>query len=63
MPNAPKTPIQRFRLDTEPWQRFGEMTTAEGTDRSSVLRQFVLWYIGTSKTPAVRRPKAERTES
>ncbi len=63
MPNAPKTPIQRFRLDTEPWQRFGEMTKAEGTDRSSALRQFVLWYIGTPKVAAVRRPKAEPAES
>lgn len=63
MPNAPKTPIQRFRLDTEPWQRFGEMTTEEGTDRSSVLRQFVLWYIGTPKVAAVRRPKAGPAES
>ncbi|MDX3714380.1 hypothetical protein PV733_36745 [Streptomyces europaeiscabiei] len=63
MPNAPKTPIQRFRLDTEPWQRFGELTKAEGTDRSSVIRQFVLWYIGTPKVAAVRRPKAEPAES
>jgi hypothetical protein len=56
MPNAPKTPIQRFRLDTEPWQTFGEMTRQNGTDRSSVLRQFVLWYIGAPKVKAVRRP-------
>jgi hypothetical protein len=39
------------------------MTKAEGTDRSSALRQFVLWYIGTPKVTAVRRPKAEPAES
>lgn len=63
MPNAPKTPIQRFRLDAEPWQRFGDMAEAAGTDRSAVLRQFVLWYIGTPKVKAVRRPTVEPAES
>lgn len=63
MPNQPKTPIQRFRMDTEPWQRFGELADAEGTDRSAVLRQFVLWYIGTPKVKAVRRPAVAAAES
>ncbi|MFG1776636.1 hypothetical protein ACGFIG_09425 [Micromonospora sp. NPDC049048] len=42
MPNQPKTPIQRFRLDAELWKRFGEVARPT---RSAVLVEFVRWYL------------------
>ena len=54
MPNAPKTPVQRFRLDADRWDRFGE---AAKPDRSAVLREFVRWYIGEKGARLPKRPK------
>ena len=27
------------------WERFGEATAAAGTDRSTVVREFIRWYL------------------
>ncbi|HEY9473132.1 MAG TPA: hypothetical protein VIS06_04685 [Mycobacteriales bacterium] len=53
MPNAPKTPVQGFRLDRDLWDRFGEVTGNSGTDRTAVIRDFIRWYVGE---PGVKRP-------
>ncbi len=55
MPNAPKTPLQRFRLDTDVWERFGELVGRR--ERSRVLREFVCWYVGVKGAKLPRRPK------
>lgn len=39
------TPIQRFRLDQELWDAFGERAVAVGTNRSRLIGQFVRWYL------------------
>lgn len=57
MPNQPKTPIQRFRLDTEEWQAFGE-ATPDDADRSAVLRAFVAWYLRRPGAKLPSRPPA-----
>jgi hypothetical protein len=57
MPNVPKTPIQRFRLDAEDWEAFGRAVPSD-TDRSAVLRHFVNWYI---HKPGVTRPNRPTT--
>jgi hypothetical protein len=54
MPNAPKTPVSRFRIDADEWAAFGE-AVPEDTDRSAVLRQFVAWYLHRPGVKAVKR--------
>jgi hypothetical protein len=50
------TPRQTIRVDEDLWVKFGELTAAEGLDRSSVLRNFIRWYIGQpGAKPPVRR--------
>jgi hypothetical protein len=53
MPNQPKTPISRFRIDAETWRAFGEAVPT-ATDRSAVLRAFIAWYL---RQPGARLPK------
>lgn len=57
MPNQPKTPISRFRIDADEWQAFGE-AVPQDTDRSAVLRDFVAWYL---RRPGARMPKRPDT--
>jgi hypothetical protein len=53
MPNQPKTPISRFRIDGDEWKAFGEAVPRD-TDRSAVLRDFVAWYL---RRPGAKMPK------
>lgn len=53
MPNQPKTPIQRFRLDPDLWQRFGELARP---NRSAVLVEFVRWYVRDRGAKLPARP-------
>ena len=55
MPNQPKTPVQRFRLDDDLWSRFEQAVRRADpeSDRSKILRQFVAWYV---REPGARMP-------
>jgi len=55
MPNQPKTPVQRFRLDNDIWAQFADAVQRSdpGADRSKVLRQFVAWFV---REPGARLP-------
>lgn len=47
----PKTPTRPFRIDLELWDRFG---AAAKPDRSTVLREFIEWYVGDRARPPQR---------
>jgi hypothetical protein len=61
LPNQPKTPAQRFRLDDDLWEKFDIAVhrTDPGLDRSKVLRQFVAWYVREPGSKMPSRPSAE----
>lgn len=48
MPNAPAPgQVSRpIRMPAYLWQLAGEVTTANGTDRGTVIREFLRWYVG-----------------
>ena len=48
-----KTPHRQIRIDDEPWTRFGKLAAAAGTDRSALIRNFVLWYL---RLPGAKLP-------
>lgn len=60
MPNQPKTPVQRFRLDSELWEQFDDAVRSAdpGADRSKVLRQFVAWFV---REPGAKLPSRPPT--
>lgn len=57
MPNQPKTPVSRFRIDAELWQAFGD-AVPDDTDRSEVLRRFVAHYCRRPGAKLPERPPA-----
>lgn len=61
MPNQPKTPVQRFRLDGDLWEQFGQAVRSADpdADRSKTLRQFVAWFVREPGAKLPTRPPAE----
>lgn len=53
VPNSPRTPHRHLRVDDELWARFSAAVEVAGTDRSTVLRDFMRWY---AKQPGAKRP-------
>jgi hypothetical protein len=44
-------PQHTIRMDECDWERFGDVARLAGTDRSTLLRQFVLWYVREGQLP------------
>lgn len=51
MPPPYGTKLQNFRAEPELWAKFGELADP---DRSTVLRDFIAWYI---RQPGAKLPK------
>jgi predicted DNA-binding protein len=49
------TARQSVRVPEPLWERFGELTQAEGKDRSTVVREFIRAYIEEREGPPARR--------
>ncbi len=47
------TPTRPIRVDLDLWGRFGEAAGEQGLDRSSVLRDFIRWYV---REPGAKLP-------
>ena len=56
VPNSPKTPTRPVRLDADDWEGLGEVSAAQGANRSSVIRDFVRWYLGRAGAELPERP-------
>jgi hypothetical protein len=44
-------PQHTVRMDELTWNEFGDIARAAGTDRATLLRQFVLWYVRRGTLP------------
>ena len=51
MPNQPKTPLKRVRVDDDLWDRFGEMAKP---NRSATMRALMRWWL---REPGAKLPK------
>ncbi|MGF2208992.1 hypothetical protein [Streptomyces albidoflavus] len=61
MPNAPKTPARQIRIGDE-WYDFDAAAKAQGTDRATVIRNFIAWYLRQPGAKLPERPdKIERS--
>lgn len=50
-PPKGRTPTRPIRIDLELWDRFGQIAEP---DRSTVLRDFIRWYV---REPGAKMPK------
>jgi hypothetical protein len=53
MPNAPKTTPRQMRIDSETWADFDEAAKMLGTDKSSLVREYIRWML---RRPGVKTP-------
>lgn len=53
-----KTPHRQFRVEDDAWKKFDAAAKALGTDRSALLRAFVLWFVHEQDAKMPRRPPA-----
>jgi hypothetical protein len=49
------TARQTFRYDEQKWAAVGAAAEAAGTDRTTLIRDFLDWTIGDAKAPAPHR--------
>jgi hypothetical protein len=54
VPNKPGTQHRSVRVSDEDWADLADVTTGIGTDRGTVIKQFIRWYL--------RRPGAKLPE-
>lgn len=52
MPNQPKTPARQMRIGDE-WYDFDAAAKAAGTDRATLVREFIAWYL---RDPGAKMP-------
>ena len=56
VPDHPKTPHRSIRVDDDLWSRLDAATSADGSDRGSVLRAFARWYVREAGAKLPARP-------
>jgi hypothetical protein len=56
-----KTPIRTLRAEDHEWVPFGRAAKRAGTDRTSLLRQFMRWYSGQPGAEMPHRPEPTET--
>jgi hypothetical protein len=61
MPNVPKTTPRQMRIDDETWADFDEAAKMLGTDKSSLVREYIRWMLrrpGTKTPPRLTPDQA-----
>lgn len=58
MPNAPKTPPRQIRIGDE-WYDFDRAAKAQGTERATLIREFIAWYLRQPGAKLPTRPDVE----
>ncbi|MFJ6215053.1 hypothetical protein ACIQGZ_17210 [Streptomyces sp. NPDC092296] len=57
MPNAPKTPPRQIRIGDE-WYDFDTAAKTMGTERATLIREFIAWYLRRPGAKLPQRPDA-----
>jgi hypothetical protein len=56
MPNAPRTQHRSVRISDEDWNDLGARTAEEGTDRGTVIKELIAWYLHRPGAKLPKRP-------
>lgn len=54
-PNVPKTPPRQIRIGDE-WYDFDLAAKAQGTERATLVREFIAWYLRQPDAKLPARP-------
>lgn len=55
-PNAPKTPPRQIRIGDE-WYAFDKAAKSMDTERATVIREFIAWYLREPGAKPIKRPE------
>lgn len=58
-PNVPKTPPRQIRIGDE-WYDFDKAAKSQDTERATLIREFIAWYL---REPGARLPKRPDREA
>lgn len=63
MPNAPGTTPRQIRIPADEWQEFDDAAKGQHppTDRATLVREFIRWYLRKPGAKLPRRPAVEPT--
>ena len=56
MTNAPRTPVRQIRVPDDLWEDLDRAARAAGSDRATVTRQLIAWYVSRPGVLDVQRP-------
>ncbi|WP_137991236.1 hypothetical protein [Streptomyces vilmorinianum] len=59
MPNVPKTPARQIRLPDELWLDFDPAAKSLGTERASIVRELIAWYLREPGAKLPERPSRD----
>jgi hypothetical protein len=59
-PNQPKTPPRQIRIGEE-WYEFDEAAKSMDTERATLIREFIAWYLRKPGAKMPVRPAAVST--
>ena len=60
MPDQPKNKHRSVRFSDEDWEDLRRATEGIGSDRGTVLKEFVAWYLHHPGSKAVKRPDVDK---
>lgn len=63
MPDSPRNKHRSVRVSDEDWEDLGKRTAGIGSDRGTVIKEFIAWYLHRpgAKLPKRPEPPAEVT--
>ena len=62
MPNAPKSKHRSVRFSDEDWADLELATAAQSSDRGTVIKELVAWYLRRPGAKLPKRPEVDRLE-
>lgn len=62
MPNAPKTPARQIRIGDE-WYDFDAAAKSQGTERATLIREFIAWYLRKPGAKPPKRPEVDEWQA
>lgn len=63
MPSSPKTQHRSVRISDDDWRDLLAATKTQGSDRGTVIKELVAWYLRRPGATLPKRPEASTWQS
>lgn len=62
MPNQPRTQHRSVRVSDDDWADLDTAAKLAGTDRATLIKQFIRWYLRRSGVKLPERPERKKAD-